>query len=160
MHDSDDLQFITPYAENQRIGKNIESAFAQLAFKTPVNLRVGDDAVFGVFPFFQEPGLETGLLLSIPCRGLETFFAGGIVVVDMHDSKSGAKALLGLVPEVFGGNEFDLASIDVADAAPQFLDPFATWLVFVLIETFEKPGGQVGAIHTREMKNFFFQALV
>ncbi len=92
MHDSDDLYLIAPYAENQCIGKDVESAFAQLTFKTSVNLRCGDHAVFSVFPFFQEPGLKTVLLLSIPCRGLKTFFAGGIIVNDPHDLKCGAKA--------------------------------------------------------------------
>lgn len=126
VHDSEDLQFIAPDAENQCIGKDIETALAQLSFETPMNLRVGHHAVFGILPFCQKPGLESCLLLSIPHCGFESFFAGSILVIHPHGSNRCAKALVDLFPEGFGGDEFCVANVDVTDPPPQFYAPLRT----------------------------------
>jgi hypothetical protein len=69
VHDSEDMQFVTPDAEYQGVGKDFKTTFADASFETTMNFRTGDDAIFGIFPFFQKAGLEVALLFTIPRCG-------------------------------------------------------------------------------------------
>ena len=160
MHDSDDLQFVAANSEDECIGKDIETALAQVTFKTTMDLRAGDHAVFGILPFRQKASLESFLLRPIPFGSFEPFFAGYVVIIHPHGLNGCAKALVDLFPKVFGGDEFGLACVDVLDPPLQFVPPFGTQLMFILIQAFQNPAGELGAIHEREVENFLLQALV
>jgi len=160
VHDGDDLELIAPDAEDERVGKNFESALTQFPFETAVDFRAGDHAVLCQFPLGRETGSEARLLFLIPIGGVIAFLPGGIFVSHCHGLKRRAEALVDFFPEVFRRDHLRFARVGVADAPPQFFTPFGTQLKVILIQAFQELAGEFGAIHSREVESFFFQMFV
>jgi hypothetical protein len=118
VHDGQDLQFIIPDPENERIREDIEAALAQVAFETTVDSRIRHHAGFRILPFFEEPNLEIFLLCSIPCGGFKAFLTCRAAIVHSHDLKVRAKALVDFFPDPIRWNELLLVRVDVAGATP------------------------------------------